>query len=136
LGKTLALVVIILFFLSPLKLGTPIFYLGIIFYIIGVTGFIIAVINYRNTPLDQPVTRGLYQYSRNPQVLTLIIIMFGLGLAIGSGLVLIILTLSSILTRVRILEEERACLVQYGTAYREYMERVPRYLVVRTKMPD
>lgn len=136
LGKALALVMLILIFFSPLKIGTLIFYLGMFVYSIGLIGFVIAVINYRSTPLDQPVTRGFYRYSRNPQVLTLILIMFGIGLTVGSGVALIILAVSSILTRVRILEEEKACLVQYKTSYREYMERVPRYLIIRTKVPE
>ena len=29
----------------------------------------------------------------------------------------------------RILAEEEACLAQYGDSYRDYMRRVPRYLV-------
>ena len=132
-GKILALIVLIVIIVSPLKLGTPVFYLGMLFYIIGLTGFIIALINYRNTPPNQPVIRGLYQYSRNPQVLTILIVMLGTSLAIGSGIILIILLISATLTRVRIIEEEKACLEQYGAAYREYMERVPRYLIIRTK---
>jgi protein-S-isoprenylcysteine O-methyltransferase Ste14 len=135
-GKTFALIIIILIIFSPLKLGTPVFYLGMIFYIIGLTGFIIAIINYRNTPLHQPVTRGLYRYSRNPQVLTILIIMLGISLAVGSGIFLIVLIISAILTRVRIIEEEKACLEQYGDAYREYMKQVPRYLIIRTKIPE
>ena len=135
-GKTFTLILIFLIIFSPLKLGTPVFYLGMLFYIIGLTGFIIAIVNYRNTPLDQPVTSGLYRYSRNPQVLTILIIMLGISLAVGSGIFLIILLFSTILTRVRIIEEEKACLKQYGDAYREYMERVPRYLIIRTKIPE
>ena len=135
-GKTFALILIILIIFSPLKLGTPMFYLGMIFYIIGLAGFIIAIINYKNTPLDQPVTQGLYRYSRNPQVLTILIIMLGISLAVGSVIFLIVLLISAILSRVRILEEEKACLEQYGDAYREYMERVPRYFLIRTKTSE
>ena len=135
-GKTFAFIIIILVVFSPLKLGTPVFYLGMMFYIIGLTGFIIAIINYRNTPVDQPVTRGLYRYSRNPQVLTILIIMLGISLAVGSGIFIIVLLISAIFSRVRIIEEEKACLEQYGDAYREYMERVPRYLILRTKTPE
>ncbi len=135
-GKTFALIIIILIVFSPLKLGSTVFYLGMIFYIIGVAGFIMAIINYRNTPIDQPVTRGFYRYSRNPQVLTILIIMLGISLTVGSGIFLIVLLLSAILSRVRIIEEEKACLEQYGDAYREYMERVPRYLIIRTKIPE
>lgn len=117
-----------------MKIGTAFFYIGTIIYTIGLVGFIIALINFRNTPPDQPVTHGLYRYSRNPQVLTLIIIMIGIGFAVGSGIALIFLLISSIFTRGRLIEEEKVCLEQYGEAYREYLERVPRYLFIRTKM--
>ena len=135
-GKTFALPYLILLALTPLKMCTPMFYFGMAFYIIGLTGFIVAITNFRNTPVDKPVTRGLYRYSRNPQVLTILLIVAGIGFAVGSGIALILLLASAILTRARIIEEERACLEQYGNAYRKYMERVPRYLLIKTKPPE
>jgi len=133
-GKTFGAVYILLLFFSPLKLSSSLFYLGVILYIIGLTGFVIAIINFRNTPPDQPVTRGFYRYSRNPQVLSILIVMLGVSLTVGSGVALILLLLSTVFSRSRIIEEEKACLAQYGDAYREYLERVPRYLIIRTKV--
>jgi protein-S-isoprenylcysteine O-methyltransferase Ste14 len=133
-GKTFGLLYILLLAFSPLKLNSPFFYLGMIFYIVGLTGFVIAIINFRNTPPTQPVTHGLYRYSRNPQILTILITMLGISLAVGSGVALIFLLLSTVFSRVRIIEEEKACLIRYGEPYREYMERVPRYLLIRTKV--
>ncbi|MFX1510946.1 MAG: methyltransferase family protein [Promethearchaeota archaeon] len=133
-GKTFGLLYILLLFFSPLKLSSPFFYLGMIFYIVGLSGFVIAIINFRSTPMNQPVTHGLYRYSRNPQILTILITMLGISLAVGSGMALILLLLSTVFSRVRIIEEEKACLAQYGEAYREYLERVPRYLIIRTKV--
>jgi protein-S-isoprenylcysteine O-methyltransferase Ste14 len=133
-GKTFGLLYILLLAFSPLKLSSPLFYLGMIFYIVGLTGFVIAIINFRNTPPNQPVTRGLYRYSRNPQILTMLVTMLGISFAVGSGVALIVLLLSTFFSRVRIIEEEKACLAQYGEAYREYLERVPRFLLIRTKV--
>lgn len=70
-GRFLAIVCLILVFLSPLKIGSANFLLGALIYIIGLAGFAIALINFRNTPMDQPVTCGFYRISRNPQVLNI-----------------------------------------------------------------
>jgi protein-S-isoprenylcysteine O-methyltransferase Ste14 len=135
-GKFLALVCIVLFVFTPLKLGTVAFALGVAVYVSGLIGFVMALVSFRNTPVDQPVTRGIYRLSRNPQVLTLFITTLGMSLAIGSWSALGILMLSAVFGRGRVLEEEKACLDRYGEAYRTYVKRVPRYLLVRTHLKE
>lgn len=135
-GKSFSLILIILLILTPLSLGTPAFYIGLIIYLIGLIGFTIALINFRNTPPNQPVTQGMYRISRNPQVLTIFIIMTGITFTVGSWIALLIGLLAAIFGRARIIEEEKACLNQYGDAYRKYMEQVPRYLFIKTKLKD
>ena len=82
-------------------------------------------VNFKNTPLDQPVTRGLYGISRHPQVLMLFISAFGICIAIGSWLVLFIAIISSLFLHSRDIAEKKACLERYGDSYRAYMKRVP-----------
>ncbi|MFW9986669.1 MAG: methyltransferase family protein [Candidatus Odinarchaeota archaeon] len=135
-GKSFSLISLILLFLTPLKFGTPVFYIGLVIYAIGLIAFSIAVINFRNTPIDEPVTGGIYRYSRNPQVLTILVTIVGISLAVGSGIALCILVVSAIFNRARLIEEEKACLAKYGNSYREYMERVPRYLLINTKITN
>jgi protein-S-isoprenylcysteine O-methyltransferase Ste14 len=114
---------------SPLKIGNLVFYIGAFIYILGLVCFLIALLNYRDTPLDQPVTKGLYRISRNPQHVTLFLSFLGISIAVGSWLATILLLIAIILGHMRILTEERACLEQYGDSYQRYMEQVPRYFV-------
>ncbi|HEY71517.1 MAG TPA: isoprenylcysteine carboxylmethyltransferase family protein, partial [Anaerolineae bacterium] len=81
------------------------------------------------TPLDQPVTRGLYQISRNPQQVSIFIAYVGISLTMGSWLSLLLITIGITWGHVRVLAEEETCLKNYGDAYREYMARVPRYFL-------
>lgn len=135
-GKVLILVNLVLIILTPLRVGSTVFILGVILFAIGLTGFIIALFNFKDTPLNQPITRGLYSMSRHPQVLMLSVAGIGMCLAIGSWIALIILATSALFGRSRTLAEERALLEQYGDSYRDYVERVPRYLLVKTRMKE
>ena len=135
-GKMLAVVCLILMILTPLKIRTNVFIPGSILYVLGLTGFVIALINFRNTPLDQPVTSGIYKISRHPQVLMLFILASGICIAIGSWLALFIQIFSALFLRSRTLAEETACLELYGDSYRAYMKRVPRYLFIKTRMKE
>ena len=133
-GKLLGLVCLILIIFTPLKIGSNVFIIGTILYTLGSAGFIIALFNFKNTPLDQPVARGLYRISRHPQVFMLFISAFGICIAIGSWLVLFIVIISSLFLHFRTLAEEKACLERYGDSYRAYMKRVPRYFLIKTHM--
>ena len=112
----------------PLKLGTAWFYTGLALCLLGVIVWTMAIVNVAKVPLGEPFTRGLYRYSRHPMTLSSFLIYIGAGIASASwvflllSIVLIILTL--ILTRV----EERHCLENFGEAYRQYMNRTPRWI--------
>jgi protein-S-isoprenylcysteine O-methyltransferase Ste14 len=135
-GKLLILVNIVLTILTPLKVGSTVFILGVILFAIGLTGFAIALLNFKNTPLNQPITKGLYGISRHPQALMLLVAGVGISLAIGSSIVLLLVVTASLFGRSRILAEERALLMQYGDSYRDYMEHVPRYILVKTRIKE
>jgi protein-S-isoprenylcysteine O-methyltransferase Ste14 len=70
--------------LTPLKIGDVVFVIEISFYSLGLIGFVIALYNFKNTPVDQPVTRGLYRISRHPQQLAVSVSFLGISIAIGS----------------------------------------------------
>jgi protein-S-isoprenylcysteine O-methyltransferase Ste14 len=123
------LVWIVLVVLTPLALGSTTFYLGLFVYFLGWLGMITALLNYRDTPLDQPVTHGIYRISRHPQQLALSLAFLGISIATGSGLSLILICLGLVGGHWKILEEEKACLAQYGEAYQSYMETIPRYFL-------
>ncbi len=134
--KLVKLVCLVLIIFTPLKIRANIFIPGIILFALGLAGFITALFNFKNTPLDQSVTRGLYRISRHPQVLMLFIMSIGICITIGSWLVLFIMIVSSLFLHFRDLAEEKACLERYGDAYRNYIKLVPRYFLIRTHMKE
>jgi len=115
-------------FFLPLKLGTAWLYIGLIVYLFGMIFNIVAGTNLVNTPLDRPATKGLYRISRNPIYLGTNLIFIGIGIACASWLFLLLIAISVILQNILIDAEERWCLEKYGDAYREYMERTPRWI--------
>jgi len=127
LGKVFSLVCLVLIILTPLKIGSGVFLLGLGIYFIGLAGLVVSMINFKNTPKDAPVSIGLYKISRHPQIVSLFFSFTGMSLAIGSWVALFALLMSRLLQHFSILAEEEVCLQQYGEAYRKYMEHVPRY---------
>lgn len=115
--------------LTPLKIGDVVFVIGISMYSLGLIGFLIALDNFKNTPVDQPVTSGLYRFSRHPQQLAFSIAFLGISIAIGSWSAFAVLILGVIGAHRRIIAEEKACLEKYGESYKNYMERIPRYFL-------
>jgi protein-S-isoprenylcysteine O-methyltransferase Ste14 len=77
--------------------------------------------------LDQPVTRGVYRFSRNPQMVSLILAFMGTAVAVGSWLMVLLVLLMGLGAHTRVLAEERACLMQYGAGYQAYMNVASRY---------
>ena len=128
-GKLFSLANIIMIFLASLQIGTFEFIIGTVLYLIGLTGLVISIINYRNAPLEKPITRRLYKLSRNPQILMIFITFTGMVLIIGSWINLIFLCITVITTHFSILGEEKALTEQYGESYLEYKNQVPRYFL-------
>jgi len=112
----------------PLKLGTIWFYVGLPITLIGLFTLTIVVANFTTTPWDRPVTKGLYHYSRHPMYITIALFLLGVSIASASWLFLLLSIIFTILNSLRTLHEERYCLDKYGDAYREYMDRTPRWL--------
>lgn len=128
-GKLIALVCFGLIIFTPLKRGGNILILGSILFALGLTRFIVSLFNFKNTPFDQPVTRGFYRISRNPQIFSLSISLLGMCIAIGSWVAMFMLIVAQFFSHSRILAEENACLEQYGDLYRNYRIQVPRYFL-------
>lgn len=128
-GKLTMFSWLILVIFTPLKIGNTVFIVGTLLYSLGLIGFVIALLNYKNTPLDQPVTSGLYRISRNPQQATISIAFFGISMAIGSWLAVVLIIIGIVLGHKKVLAEEEMCLKQYGASYKSYMEHVPRYFL-------
>ena len=125
------LIYFILFIYSifvPLKLGTVWFYVGLSVFLVGLIPYAMLAANFVKTPLEKPVTRGIYRYSRHPMYVTGFLMLLGTGIASASWILLLLFVVDIILPPLFIEAEERYCLEKYGDAYREYMDRTPRWL--------
>jgi protein-S-isoprenylcysteine O-methyltransferase Ste14 len=125
------LIYFILFIYSifvPLKLGTVWFYVGLPIFLVGLIPYAMLAMNFVTTPLDKPVTRGIYRYSRHPMYVTGLLMLLGAGIASASWILLLLFVVDIILPPLFVEAEERYCLDKYGDAYREYMNRTPRWI--------
>ena len=113
---------------APLQLGTAWFYTGLGICILGVVSWTIAMVNISNIPLGEPWIKGLYRYSRHPMALSSYLIFIGAGIASASWIFLLFSIVWINLSAVLLTAEERLCLEMYGTAYREYMNKIPRWI--------
>ena len=129
LAKLCALVCLALLVLTPLKLGTPLFWIGLAVTALGLAGVVAALLDFRNTPFDQPVARGLYRISRHPQTVMALVVLLGGAIAVGSWAVALALAVARVFGHFSIVAEEEVCSKHYGDSYREYMRRVPRYFL-------
>jgi protein-S-isoprenylcysteine O-methyltransferase Ste14 len=114
----------------PLKLGTAWFYVGLPVFLLGLIPYAVASVNFINTPIDKPVTIGMYRYSRHPMNLTPFLIFVGAGIASASWLFLLIAVVYIVMLPLFVEAEERFCLKKYGDVYRDYVGRTPRWLGV------
>jgi len=128
-GKLVASVSLALIILTPLKIGHPVSIIGVLTSGLGLMGLVWALIDFRNTPADEPVTRGMYKLSRHPQIVMSFVVLTGASLAIGSWTALAILIASHIFSHLGILGEEEVCAKRYGGATRAYLKRAARYFI-------
>jgi len=112
----------------PLKLGTVWFYIGLSVFLIGFIPYAMLVVNFVTTPLDRPVTRGIYRYSRHPMYLTMFLMLLGAGIASASWIFLLLSVVDLVMPHLFVEAEERYCLDKYDDAYREYMNCTPRWI--------
>ena len=126
-GKPFAIACLIVVILSPLKIGSTVFWIGMMLYTLGCMIMFIALFEYRATPADKPVCTGIYQYSRNPQWVGLALMFFGTAAACGNGLAVLFFICGLALYHFRIQGEEKACLTAYGKPYQDYLNAVRRY---------
>jgi len=75
------------------------------------------------------LTTGPFRRSRNPLYLALSLLLGGFGLALDSGWILVLVpVLVLLLDRLVIAREEARLRAQFGDAYRDYVQRVRRWL--------
>ena len=81
------------------------------------------------------VTQGPYAYSRNPMTLGALLLYLGIGVWMGSGVVVILtgIVFSGLLTFIYV-HETRELTERFGDAYLEYRKRTP-FLLPRYRHP-
>ena len=112
----------------PLKLGTAWFYAGLPIILAGLVAQTIVLVNWAKTPVDEPITRGLYRYSRNPMYISFFLLLLGIAIATASWVFLVFAVGLTIASFVFAGIEEQACLDKYGDTYRDYMNRTSRWI--------
>src|SRR4030043_1600404 len=112
----------------PLKLGAMWFYVGLPITLMGLVGSLMVVVNWANTRAGEPVTRGIYRYSRHPGYVTEVLLLLGVSVASASWIFLLFPIIVGVGAVYFIKIEEAQCIGHYGNAYREYMDRTPRWI--------
>lgn len=112
----------------PLEPGSPWFSIGVALWAMGHGVLLIALRDFREAPLDEPVTHGIYQFSRHPIYLSNILRLVGTGMASMSwAFLLLMISIVIIVNSVARIEEEY-CIRRYGDPYREYVRSTPRWI--------
>jgi protein-S-isoprenylcysteine O-methyltransferase Ste14 len=112
----------------PLKLGTFWFLAGLPIYLLGLVMVLMVSISFSTAPLGEPLSKGVYAISRHPGYFGFFLGCAGIGLASASWVFLLCALIWIVTWHFGVVEEERFCLERYGDAYREYMNRTPRWI--------
>jgi len=121
----------------PLKLGTTWFYVGLPISIIGLIGFTIVNVSWATNPMETTlITRGIYRYSRHPFYITQMVMFIGVGIASASWVFLLFSIVYSFLHFIIAISEEKFLLEKFGDAYREYMDKTPRWIGIPKSSKD
>jgi protein-S-isoprenylcysteine O-methyltransferase Ste14 len=112
----------------PLQIGTAWFYLGLAIFISALAMNLMTTISFAATPLDKPVTSGIYRISRHPIYLSGFLLNLSIGIVGASWIMMLCAILWIFFFHIVVPTEERFLLGQYGDAYREYMNRTPRWI--------
>jgi len=120
---------IIYSFFLPLKLGTVWFYVGLPISILGIIMPFMAGVPFATAPLDKPITTGVYRISRNPEYFSVFLQYLGIGIS-GLSWVFILCAVAWIISfHIEVVQSEEPSLIEkYGDAYKEYMNRTPRWI--------
>lgn len=128
LGSAIFFLAIIYSVFLPLRLGTIWFYIGLPVFLLASIMLTIIILNWVRTPAGEPVTGGLYRYSRHPIYIAVFLLFLSIGIACASWVYLLCAIAHIIVQSVLVVSEERFCLEVYGDAYRAYMAKTPRWI--------
>jgi protein-S-isoprenylcysteine O-methyltransferase Ste14 len=111
--------------------------LGIILLGIAVGGLAVSAFIRLRTTVDprypdkasRLVVIGIYKYSRNPMYLAILLVLTGVAVYLGAlSSLLVILLFIGYINSYQIVPEEKLLLEKFGDGYRQYAERVRRWI--------
>ncbi|MEG0542048.1 MAG: methyltransferase [Angelakisella sp.] len=121
-------IIVYMFFLKIKFVSIWLFYTGVAVYVIGIILLIVSVVSFA-TPAKNGINEsGIYRLSRNPMYVAYFVFFFGCVLLTQSLVLLAVVLVFQITSHWIILSEERWCIRKFGNEYRQYMERVRRYI--------
>lgn len=113
----------------PLQIGTVWFYVGLFVCVVSLAINYMASINIAKTQiLKEPVTKGIYRFSRHPIYFGSFLVYLGIGIACASWLFILFALAWLILWIIAVPSEENDLLEKYGDAYHKYMDRTPKWI--------
>jgi len=122
----------ILIFVYPffLKIKTEPYWLyaGLATYGLGMLLCLVSVLNFAKPAENGLNLKGLYWISRNPMYVAYFIYFLGCVLLTKSLLLFAMLMVFQISAHWIILSEERWCITKFGEEYKDYMNKVRRYI--------
>jgi protein-S-isoprenylcysteine O-methyltransferase Ste14 len=117
---------------APAALALGLFLLGLTLLVAAASlqglgdSWRVGVIEEQQTAL---VESGIYRYSRNPYFLAYLLMFAAYTVLLQSALLLGLSAIGFILVHAMVLREEKHLAKLHPQAYREYCQRVPRYLI-------
>jgi len=112
----------------PLKIDTAWFYIGLVIFILALVMSLMTIIGFAITPVDKPVTGGIYRISRHPIYLSGFLLNLSIAIACASWVILLCAILWIVFFHIVVPTEEHFLVEQYGNTYRKYMNRTPRWV--------
>jgi protein-S-isoprenylcysteine O-methyltransferase Ste14 len=139
-GNFIAVLLFVLYFgmmiytlFLPIQFNSLLFYFGLGVFALGLLGSVISLVNYFTTSLDQVISKGIYQISRNPVYVTMAVCWLGIAIMLDSMIIAVATVVYMVLTHWVVLEEEDYCQKTFGDDYLEYKNSVPRYLLINSQ---
>jgi len=123
---TLSLIVILIFIKT--NLDDILNYIGLGIYIVGMILYIISIVQFAKPNQNGLNVNGLYKISRNPMYVAFFLYFLGCSMLTDSWPLLFILIVFQITVHYLILSEERWCKKEFMEEYKDYMNKVRRYI--------
>ena len=135
LSKVVLFAIFLYSIVLPLRLGTVWLYVGLPISLVGIVLYIMVSVNIVTTPVDRPVTQGLYRYSRHPIYVTGIFMLLGVSIISASWVFLLFTIIFGVgVTRPYFIKiEEGKCLGHYGDTYKKYIAITPRWIGIPSR---